>query len=261
MGRITFSWRDWMQEAGVVLTVDSEMASLPGAHLLDTIVAKAWRTSAVTSAAISVDLGAAREIGVVVLAGLSIAATDTVRLRLGSTAGAGDLLDTTATASDVAEGYGLWCHVLSTPITARYATIDLDAPSLATDPGYLQVGRLFIGSTWTPGHNFRYGAQETRVDESRITVAPLSGAEYVDPGVSYRTLAVTLDGLNETEAKDQLRDLDRRAGIRNQIVVIPDPDSSRLASEVILGRMTRLDPLLHVRAGWWTRSLTIKESL
>jgi hypothetical protein len=250
------SFTNWLDRAAVSITASSEVLQLGSANLREPSLRARWRTlPGETDAALTVDLGAAREIGVLALvqppdaggwdadgeARGWMASTDTVRHRLDlSTPGGDGVLDTGAQAGGWAPGYGVHTHVPPAALTARHWRMDLSAPSLAAVPGYVDIGRAWIGPAFRPLRNFAYGASRARVDSSRVQVNPRSALEAVDVGTMQRVVRFSLASLTEDEAEAVLPDLLRVTGTRGQVLFIPEPGGPYAARQSIIGRLTQV---------------------
>jgi hypothetical protein len=217
-----------------------------------------------------------------------MAATDTIRHRLdATTAGTGALYDSlyyrdaaytgatldlnfTAqsyreyqndTSSGIVAGYGLSAHVLPTAVQARYWQADIAATSLATTPGYLDLGRLWIGPAWRPTRNFAYEWTDEWEDLSTVTGVQRSGLEFVDKGPKRRVLTFGLKALTEPEAKVTVKELGRIAGISGQVLFIQEPDGPYEGYEAIIGRLVEVSPITQPNFAMYERVFQIRQSL
>lgn len=114
-------------------------------------------------------------------------------------------------------------HLLPKSIISRYWRIEFDDTS--NPAGYLQFGRLFIGPVWQPSVNAIHGADigwetETEVQEAR------GGAEYFDRRTPFRVTRFTLDWLDQDEAFAKAFELQRRAGVDQEILYVHDPEDT-----------------------------------
>lgn len=232
------------------LITDSAASNLPVANLADRKVQKVWRALA-TTAYFGADFGSLNPIRELGLFGCTLASTDTIRHRLSATAmGNGELLDTTAVACDVQDGYWQHLHILAAAVSARYWRCDIVATSRAAE-GYFDIGRAWAGDVWEPAINFSLDWHEQWVDSSIVEKSPRSGAVFVDEGVIYRRMGVQFDAFAEADRVEALY-LDRVAGKRSQILFVPnsagDPET-----EAILGRMIDTTPVRNPTDSWPAR--------
>lgn len=277
MGNALLSWINWMDRAGSVITGSSEAGALAVARLADPQIRRRWRTAlGDTTPTLSVDLGQTREVGVVALAqpddagGIDadgfargwMAAGDTVRHRLDAvTAGAGALLDTGADAGGWQEGYGVHMLPLPVPVTARYWQADIDAASLAA-LDYVDLGRAWIGPAWRPERgNFAYGWSWAFEDGTAIARNPRSGLEFPDAGPRYRVLTFGFRSLTEADAKGPMRELQRIAGTRGQVLFAPLPEGASLGSEAVIGRLQQVPPITQPHFTTFEVAFQIRQSL
>lgn len=260
MANCLLSWINHVDRAGALFSADSQSATLPASHLADPVVGKVWRSSGQTAASLTIDFGAVVTLDVLALFGCKLDGSDTIRHRLSmDDPESGDLLDTGAQASDIAEGYGAHLHWLPETVSARYWRVDIDAPSRNAE-GFFDIGRAWAGSAFQPLRNYSYQASESWIDPSVITRAPESGVEQVDKRPAYRQAAFALDHLTPEEAR-QLKEMDRVAGISGQVLFVPDPASATLAEEAILGRLSRSTPIKHPSFSIHAKTFEIRQSL
>nr|WP_301542749.1 hypothetical protein [Cupriavidus basilensis] len=131
--------------------------------------------------------------------------------------------------------------VLPSPISARYVRFEFDD---TTNPdGYLEFGRVFLGSTWQPVKNAAYGA--TFGWETDTTVRrSLGGTPYFDPKPVRRVHHFELDSLNKDEALGRVFEMQRSAGVHKEVLVVWDKDDPiNLIRQSYLARLRQLNPL------------------
>ncbi len=235
------------------------VATLPLTNLQNTALAMVTRISG-TTGQITVDFGSARPVRVLGVFGVGMASADTIRHRLSAvSATGGELLDTTAVASNVQTGYGQSLRVLSASVNARWWRMDFDAPSL-TALNYIDIGRIFAGNIWQPQFNYALGAEEAFEDDSRISYGARSGAAFVDLGVQKRTLNLNFEAMNDSD-RSELRELQRVCGTRGQLLALPDADVSaaELNRSAVLGRLRTLSARRETGYGVYAASLSLLE--
>lgn len=115
----------------------------------------------------------------------------------------------------------------------------------ANPDGFLQLGRAFIGESWTPRFNYGYGNQFGY--EADLTAArAYGGNEYLRARQSRRTFAFSLDCLVDAEAHARVFDLQRDLGEAGELFVIPDPsDAENAHRRAFLGRIKKINPITH----------------
>lgn len=150
--RSLLSWRNWLDEPGAIIRVDSETPGLGAVNLVTPqISGDVWRAGYAGQArTIRVDLGAVREIGAVGLGfprdGMAPLAHDVIRLSLSSIGEGGtETLDTGHIGLEC-DPWGFWCY----PVAAGVQANGVHNPSLrdgdmgwsaAGTPGPLQWGQ------------------------------------------------------------------------------------------------------------------------
>lgn len=253
------SWVNWLDRSAAIITASTQAGSLGPTRLADPQLRSRWRSApGVVTPQLDVDFGASREVGIIALAqpddagGVTLdgeargtmASTDTVRHRLDvTTAGAGAVLDTTAIAGGWRAGYGLHVYQPASPLTARYWRCNLNAASLASVPGFVDLGRAWAGPVWTPARgNFAYGFGETWADGSEVTRNARSGLEFVDQGPRQRVVSFGFQVLTEADAA-QIRELQRVAGTGRQVLFVPFPGAGAEKAAPVIGRLTEVQPI------------------
>lgn len=131
--------------------------------------------------------------------------------------------------------------LIPTTKVARYWRLEIrDAGNGA---GYIQLGRLFIGPAWQPAFNASSGASlgwETKTDIQEAR----SGAEYFERRTPYRVAHFSLDWLSQDEAFANAFELQRRAGVDQEVLWIQDPDDTTHALRLrFLARLRALSPI------------------
>lgn len=260
MGTSLFSWVNAID--GASLAAGDQVVTLPVANLADPKIQKLWRSGTSTATFFTADLRSAISLGVIGLFGCNLSSTDTVRIRLSNVAvGSSELLDTTALASGIADGYGQYVYVPAAAISARYLRVDINAPSRASY-GNFDIGRAWAGPVWNPAVNFSLGWGEDFEDPSVVTESPRSGAAFVDTQAKRRVMALGYDFLSPAD-KDSAMDLARQAGRSGQLLFVPDTAGS-LAKGPLLGRKSEDSKVLQSFNSYpaiYAKSFTLRQDL
>lgn len=195
-------------------------ASYPLSNLKNRYLSQKARTSddATGSTYITIDLGSSQQIGVVALVSTNLSVTATVRIR-----GADNAL---MTSPDYDSGtLGTYQHTdfatSFTQVDARYWRIDITDTS--NPDGYVEVGRLFIGSRFRPGINCETGAS-IGVESRTIVQEALNGPEYFDERVNRRTWRGAWTGLTDSEAYRQMLVIQQNTDISGEIYFFEDDE-------------------------------------
>lgn len=249
--------------AGATLSVSSEVESLPAANLVSQHRADRWRTVGASDAWLQADFGAPVTIGIVALFGSNLTATGQWRVRLGSSAGAGDVHDSGVIAAGVQAGYGQALYLPDPAITgvlsARHLRIDLSDAAVSID-GYHEAGFAWAGPLWSPARNYSYGWAGGWRDPSVITKSR-GGQAWVDELPKFRTINLRFDWLTESEASDGFLELQRLAGVTKNIVAVPKPDGAQRARQTVHGLMQSLSEPIETKHDLFSSWLPVEERL
>ncbi|MBI1243759.1 MAG: hypothetical protein GC202_02045 [Alphaproteobacteria bacterium] len=263
MANFLFSYQNWIDQAGAALTASHEVTTLPVANLQNADILKVWRSAGSTVPWVQADLGQARAIRVLGLFGLvALASGDTVRWRLGTTPGAGDVYDSGAVACGRAPGYAKSLHCLAASLSARYVRVDLSAPSLATT--YIDVGRLWVGDAWQGARNFSYGISHA-IDDGKSKQVAADGAPnssvFVDPRAVGQTVSFALEAVGESEMWNYAMEIQRVPGRKRQVLFVPDPDSAWINRAAVLGLIEKSDSIKQMSFPLRTTSFDVRGAL
>lgn len=253
------AWDNLADEAAS-LSADSEVPSLPASNAQQSHVAQAWHTAAgVKGAYLLLDLGSALACSVLALLGTNFTGAATVRVRastLDPNAIANLLLDTGVVAAGAKAGYG-GVYKAFTETTARYWRIDI---ADATVPDNLQVGRLFLGPSWTPSSKQLYDWSVTPNDESRVAKS-YGGQAFPDERPQTRILSFVLDYMNEAEMYGNAFALARSQGVVRDVLAIPEIAGAYVSEQAVWGLCRGSEPLINRRALIYRQKFTIEERL
>ncbi|OYD80935.1 phage head spike fiber domain-containing protein [Azospirillum brasilense] len=165
------------------------------------------------------------------------------------------------TGSGVVHGYGLHAHVLPAAVQARHWQTDIAFPSLATTPGYLDLGLPWIGPAFRPSRNFAYEWGDRWDDLSDVTEVRRSGQDFTDRGPKKRVLTFAFKALTEPEAKVAMAELGRIAGTSGQVLFIQEPNGPYQGRQAIIGRLVEVSPITQPNFALYERVFQIRQSL
>ncbi len=247
MVKFLLSYRNWIDQSGAALSASHEVTTLPVANLANPDILKLWRSAGSATPWVQADLGQARAIRVLGLFGLAaLAGADTVRWRLGTTAGGDEIYDSGVVACGRVAGYARSVHCLPASLEARHVRVDFGAASQSPSPGYVDCGRLWVGDAWQGERNFSYGIAHA-IDDGASKQVAAEGAPnssvYIDPRTVGQTVSFALEGMTETEAWMHAAEIQRVAGRKRQVLFVPDPDSAWLNRAAVLGQIEKADPI------------------
>nr|WP_314074418.1 hypothetical protein [uncultured Roseococcus sp.] len=223
-------------DAGAI-TAASEIPAAPVTNVITQQGAEPWITAygVVTSASgarLQCDAGAATTWRAFCLARTNLTALGTVRWRLGTTAGAGDVMDSGALAG-VVPGIGQHVHVAPVELTARYLTVDIDDDG--NPDRQLMIGFAWAGPVLQPRINFGWDAAEGL--QHRTDRAESAGGQgFVRPMWERRSWTVGLQ-LDQAEVTGKAAEIDRHGRRGASVLFVPRPDGSPM-SEAVLGELT-----------------------
>lgn len=136
-------------------------------------------------------------------------------------------------------GYPSLLLVVLPQMTAgRYLKIEINDE--ANPEGYIELGRLFVGRAWRPHYNAGSGASIGWESDTGVQRA-LSGTPYFDHKAGRRVTRFDLGGLSRDEAMIRVFELQRRAGLDGEILLVWDSgDAMNLIRQSYLGRQRQL---------------------
>jgi hypothetical protein len=149
-------------------------------------------------------------------------------------------------------------YVPDTIESAQYYQVEF-FDSTNTD-GYVELGRIFIGSIYQPTLNMSLGASIGDEANTVVDVA-LSGAEFFDRRTSYRVAQFTLDHLTYNESIIN-GDIIKISGVDAEVVYIYDDNTALdLHRRAFLGRLRALSPISQPYNTRYQTTYEIKELL
>lgn len=163
-------------------------------------------------------------------------------------------------SDDQREGYtAALIHILPTSTMARYWRIEID--DTANTDTYIQIGRVFIGPAWQPTLNMSYGTSIGWETATEVQEA-LGGAEYFQRRTPFRSQRFALDRMSENEAMAQAFELQRRAGIDQEVLWIHNPsDTVHALRRRWLGRLRKLSAIEYPYHNVGKTAFEVKEIL
>ena len=253
-----------------VLSSGSWSASLPLANLQSTIIGKVARSSSPLNSAtkFDMDLGAARAIRIVGLAGHNLSLAANYRIRGATDAGFASVVSDSGWLAAwpsgfdpeaVAEFSWTLSYSLSVSVSARYWRIEID--DTTNSAGYVEIGRAFIGDAWQPTTNMSVGASIGWEETTAIQTA-LSGAEYFSHVPVFRVARFSTTNMPEAQALGMASEIQRISGVSGEVFFMWDPDDTAYAPQLgFLGRLRTLSAIEAPRYAAWDGAWEIKERL
>lgn len=121
--------------------------------------------------------------------------------------------------------------------------ISVDVYDSENPDGYIEFGRLFVGSLYQPNLNFSLGAEmgysvNTQIEES------INGVEYFDVKTPRRTASFTLDALTEEEAYGEIYRMRRILGVNGEMFFSYfNREDEFYQIRTFIGRFQQIDPI------------------
>lgn len=153
---------------------------------------------------------------------------------------------------------GLALHMLPAAQTRAHWRFDMSDPSSAL--GYLDLGRVFLGSVWTPARGMASGASPGYIDRAGVTEAA-DGAEYFDDQRNPRIVDFDLTGQTREAAVRKGLGMQRLLGTTGELLYIWDTDPLYLPEWSFLARLHELRRPVAIRRDHWTVRAVCKELL
>jgi hypothetical protein len=282
---IIISTDNYVDDSTSTLTVDSELTALPKENLQNLQIVKVWRTGAVTSAQIDLDLGSSKILDLLALINHNFTITATIRWRVSTVSdfsttqydsGTVDVWQPTEPFGASPWGVFIWGSkptaeqaALFTPNTfafisdaviGRYIRVNITDTD-STD-GYLQAGRFIVGPSYQPSINYANGVEFEFIDNSRVTKSR-GGQTFVDEIEKFRRVRFDLINLPESEIFGSIfNKMDRVKGISKDVLVIPQPDeTSTWLTQNIYGRIAATSPIVNSALTYYGRRIEIEEMI
>jgi hypothetical protein len=148
-------------------------------------------------------------------------------------------------------------HILSSEQYLRHWRVEIS--DTFNTGSYIDIGRCIIARGWRPGVNYSYGAEINFFDISP-SVVTLSGTSYFDQRPKGRMFRFSIDAMSSTEAYSYALDMQRVAGVTNEVLLIPDSDDTgNVPLRSFAGRLTALQGIGVPDPSRYTGSFELKE--
>lgn len=125
--------------------------------------------------------------------------------------------------------------------------------------GYIEIGRIILGESWSPTYNAEYGAQITPIDLSQIS-RTVGGDQKVDVRTMHKKMDFNLRYMPQTD-KTALSTIIRKIGMRQPVFVSMYPNETDEVFQAgnIFGRFESISPFEHSLTNVYDTSITIEE--
>lgn len=248
LAQARLSYINLVAGASTIVTASSAAQTLPATNVQrNSPYNDFWQTSGTVNASLYIDFGSSVSIDDIALDGLTIRGSDTIRTRLSTIAmGGGDIYDSGIVACNVAQGYDAYSLSFAATQSARYLQFDFVATSQASISGNFRAGRVWAGPSIVPSVNVDYGFGDGWQDPSETTVAKFSGKKYSTVLPQYREVTFAFNFMSQAEGFS-MKEVTRVAGNHSSVLFVPNPVSPHLLEEVIMGRLTQINPITNPR--------------
>lgn len=141
----------------------------------------------------------------------------------------------------------------------QYWRTDLIDPT--NTAGYVQLGRVFMGSSWAPDHGMLTGAS-IGYESRSVTTEADDGAEYHDEKRSPLVVRFNLEAQTQNEAMLKILEMQRTLGTTGELLFIWDSADTLYAPyRTFLGRLRSLTPITAINSNLWSAAFEVKEAL
>jgi hypothetical protein len=241
------------------LAVTSAQPALPASYLVDAHLFTKWRSTGVGGQNIDLDFGSSLPVGLIGLIGHNLTAAATWRITMDNASQSGSgVHDSTSIAIGFVSGFPQAIYLLNADVSARFVRIAI--ADAANPAGYMEAGALFVGPTFRPGNNFSFGRAFGWVDPS-VRSKSKGGQLYVDLRPRYRTQEFEFKGLSQAEIFNEALEMDRQRGVADNVLFVPDYNSSFLAREALWGPIVDATPAVHVLPTNYSKRYRMEERL
>lgn len=151
--------------------------------------------------------------------------------------------------------------ILNPASAQTYQYWRFDLTDTANTAGYVQLGRVFMGTNWRPDRGAAAGA--TLGYESRSTTTEADdGAEYHTERRGPRVARFNIEAQTQDEAMRKVLEMQRQLGSTGEVLFQWDTsDTLYQPARTFLGRLRSLSPLTAINSNLWSASFEIKELL
>lgn len=160
---------------------------------------------------------------------------------------------TTADLPDIPRNH---LYFLPSNLTGQSAQIVITD---TTNPaGYIEIGRVFMGSVWEPTINASWGLAYSHEIDSRTDFA-LDGTAYVLRKRPRRTVVFNLDALTDAESVQNYLALQRVQGLDKEVLYAQSMTDTNLFYRGFVGRLQQPDPISTPFLNRWEGLISLVE--
>lgn len=146
---------------------------------------------------------------------------------------------------------------LSAVAYGRYWKVEID--DRTNGDGFVDIGRIFIGPSWTPQFNATYGWGIAWQPDAAVEKS-LGGTLYFSPRSTARRMSFSLDFLSKAEAHTQALEMQRQLGSHAEMLVVSDKDDAETSQQrSFLARISQSSEVRLTRPGLYSVSFELTE--
>lgn len=239
---------------GASLTASSQEAAMPAANVQDPRPTVVWRATGCSSEQIVFDLGAAKNLSVVALLGFNLTSGAQLSLQANSS--------DSWTSPPFDESLDYHADIIIQYFQqASYRYWRLLLADSGNPDGYIQAGRVWLGSLFEPARDISSDFSLRRVDPSSVVYSD-SGSRIVACRTPYRLLQLRLPSTNEKPDFDALLGAVGKSG---DFIVSLDPTNSvwqdGLHNYTVYCHLADDPEWIHRVGDRWSLRLTLRETI
>lgn len=167
----------------------------------------------------------------------------------------------TVSDNEIASYTPLFYHIVSSEQMLYPAKIVVEITDIDNPAGYVEFGRVFIGTGFQPTLNMEYGAQ-LGYSISTTVESSLNDTDYFDVRRPKRIASISLDALTAEEAHSTMMNLIRSQGIDKEIFFCYHcTENSLQYNRTFLSRIQQPDPIQQPYVDRFATTLNLVEIL
>lgn len=231
-----------------------------------------------TSTTINITWASSQSISAVVLPYTNLTSTSTLRVRLYSDeAMATQLYDSGVLSSGILlAGTSLLSNTFGSNYRysfgggscirkyfTQYSTcraIKLDIVDTSNTDGYIEIGKIVVGSYWSPTYNTEFGLS-VGIADSSTKLRTQNGSLITDVGTSNKFMSFNLSYMNSTD-RDTLFNIINSIGTKASLYISlfpEDADTNKEYIHQIYGRLSDLATISHPMYSIYASTINIEE--
>lgn len=145
---------------------------------------------------------------------------------------------------------------------ARYIKITITDEYAASLRNYIDIGRLFIGTKFSPHRSDTLDGTSIVYTDKSIIDESIGGEMFFEQRAIRREMSFNFGNLTENEVYNGILDIQRQLGTTGEILVIPDADDAALSfKKNFLGHFKTTSPVPRRAHNLYSAPIVIEEIL